>query len=366
MQGTVDLHCHLLPGLDDGALDLDDAVAMAMQAEADGVAAICATPHIRCDHAVAIAELGARRNELAAALRAAGCRTRVLPGGEVAASMLDELDNRDLAGVALGGSQRWILLEPAPGPLDGQLQDAVEALHSRGFRALVAHPAPDRIERLVRLAARGALVQATAAYLTDKRTSIGMFALARAGVLHVLGTDSHSSRAGRPAELSAGLEALRHVEPIGAHLDWVAYTAPWAIVRGEEPVCPFTATCRNGWQSGAPAGEAPTGLVTMWRASSSTTPRPPVPSPCLRKFVDPAAAPSTSASLSGSPRAQAAAIAPIIASPQPSRKPYGNGRGTTSNGSPSLGRTKTGSSARVTATAWAPAACSRRAASSAR
>jgi protein-tyrosine phosphatase len=66
--GTVDLHCHLLPGIDDGARDLPDAVEMARQAEADGIAAICATPHIRADHAVHIEELPGRRGGRGAAL----------------------------------------------------------------------------------------------------------------------------------------------------------------------------------------------------------------------------------------------------------------------------------------------------------
>lgn len=240
----IDLHCHLLPGIDDGARDLDDAIAMAMQAAADGIGAICATPHIRSDHAVAIAELPRRRDELAAALLAAGCAVAVLPGGEVAATVLGDLDDRDLTAVALGGSARWILLEPAPGPLDDRFDDAVDALHARGFRALIAHPerhpAADLIERLERLVARGALVQATAAYMTDELIGPGMLALARAGVIHVLGTDSHSSRAGRRVELADAFRALRAVEPMGTHLDWVAQIAPCAIVRGDDPVCPFS------------------------------------------------------------------------------------------------------------------------------
>lgn len=56
----IDLHCHILPALDDGALDLEDAVGMARQAEADGIGIVCATPHIRHDHDVAIAELPQR------------------------------------------------------------------------------------------------------------------------------------------------------------------------------------------------------------------------------------------------------------------------------------------------------------------
>lgn len=60
----IDLHCHILPGVDDGAADLDDALAMARQGEADGIQAICATPHIRHDHDVRIGELPARISEL--------------------------------------------------------------------------------------------------------------------------------------------------------------------------------------------------------------------------------------------------------------------------------------------------------------
>lgn len=244
MQGAIDLHCHLLPGLDDGARDLDDAVAMARQAEADGLVAICATPHIRPDHAVVIAELPARRDELSAALLESGCNTRVLAGGEVSATVLGDLDDRDLEAVSLGGSGRWILLEPAAGPLDSRLEAAVEELHSRGFRALIAHPerhpAPDLIPRLGRLVARGALVQATAAYFTDPGIRTDMAALARAGVIHVLGSDAHSSRAGRPVALAAALDSLRTVEPLASHLEWVARIAPSAIVEGGDPVCPFS------------------------------------------------------------------------------------------------------------------------------
>ncbi|HSC01657.1 MAG TPA: CpsB/CapC family capsule biosynthesis tyrosine phosphatase [Solirubrobacteraceae bacterium] len=244
MSDTIDLHCHLLPGLDDGARDLGDAVAMARQAQADGIGAICATPHIRVDHAVVIAELPARRAQLSAALLESGCTTRVLAGGEVAADMLGRLDDRDLKAVTLGGGGRWVLLEPPAGPLDDRFEAAVHTLHARGFRALIAHPerhpGADLIARLARLVARGALVQATAAYFADPRTRSDMVALAEAGVIHVLGSDAHSSRAGRRVELVAAFESLRTVEPIGPHLGWVARVAPSAIVEGSDPVCPFS------------------------------------------------------------------------------------------------------------------------------
>jgi len=240
---SVDLHCHVLPYLDDGARDLDDAVAMAWQAQTDGIGAICATPHIRDDHDVRIAELPERLTEVVAAVARSGCRTRILPGGEVSATMIDRLDDRELVAVTLGGAGRWVLLEPAPGPLGDEFDVAVERLDARGFRAVVAHPerhlATDLVPRLQRLAARGVLVQATAAFLTDAGMADGMAALARAGVIHVLGSDSHSSRAGRPVAIAAAVEVLRSLQPTAAHIDWIARTAPEAIARGDELTPPF-------------------------------------------------------------------------------------------------------------------------------
>lgn len=209
----------------------------------DGVAAICATPHIRWDHDVRIHELPERRAQLSKALREVRCTTKVLQGGEVAASALGGLDDSALAAVSLGGGGRWILLEPDPGPLDDRLDRVVLQLGERGYRAVIAHPerhiGPDLFARLKRRVGEGALVQATAAFLTCDATSGGMFGLARAGLIHVLGSDAHSSRAGRPVAISAALEALGSVDRTAAHLDWIGRAAPEAIVAGHELTPPF-------------------------------------------------------------------------------------------------------------------------------
>lgn len=240
---SIDLHCHLLPGVDDGARDLDDAVAMARQAEADGIGAICATPHIRHDHNVRIAELPERRADLARALADDGCSTRVLGGGEVAVGALDGLGDAELAAVSLGGGGCWILLEPDPGPVDVALDRAVARVHQRGFRALIAHPerhlGPDLPQRLSRLVERGALVQATAAFLLYDATSEGMLALVRSGLIHVLGSDSHSARAGRPVAIAAALKVLGTVEPAASNLDWIARVGPEGIAHGDNLTPPF-------------------------------------------------------------------------------------------------------------------------------
>ncbi|WP_353864749.1 CpsB/CapC family capsule biosynthesis tyrosine phosphatase [Svornostia abyssi] len=108
-----DLHCHILPGLDDGAGDLDDSLAMAAQADADGVGVIAATPHIRSDHDVVIGELPARVAELNAAIAAAGIGVKIVTGGEVAAPDCGGLTDDELRAVTLGGGGT---LDPARAP----------------------------------------------------------------------------------------------------------------------------------------------------------------------------------------------------------------------------------------------------------
>ncbi|MGA9857777.1 MAG: CpsB/CapC family capsule biosynthesis tyrosine phosphatase, partial [Solirubrobacteraceae bacterium] len=243
MSTLIDLHCHILPGIDDGARDLDDAVAMARQAQSDGITAVCATPHIRADHDVRIGELPERRAALAAAITTAGCATEILAGGEVASAAVAGLSGPELAAVSLGGGHRWILLEPAPGPLDDRLVQAVASLRDRGFRALVAHPerhlGADYKARMAAVVSMGAMIQATAATFTIPGTREGMLSLAMAGLIHVVASDAHSAAAGRPVAISEALRVLSTVAPVADHLDWLARTAPTAIVAGAELSSPF-------------------------------------------------------------------------------------------------------------------------------
>ncbi|HWO16214.1 MAG TPA: CpsB/CapC family capsule biosynthesis tyrosine phosphatase [Solirubrobacterales bacterium] len=238
----IDLHCHILPGVDDGALDLRDSAGMARQAAADGIESICATPHIRHDHDVRIHEVAGRVATLNAALREEAVPVVVLQGGEVAETAVEGLNEEELSQVALGRG-RWILLEPAPGPLTDSLAGRVEHLAERGHRALIAHPerhlSEDMFERIAGLVARGALVQATADFFLRERMAPGMRALAEAGLIHVLSSDAHSSHGGRPVHLSAAFERLCEIDLLAPHVEWMRQTAPRAIVEGGSLEVPF-------------------------------------------------------------------------------------------------------------------------------
>ena len=238
----IDLHCHILPALDDGALDLADSLAMARQAEQDGITAICATPHIRDDHDVRIDELPARIGEVQDELDRRGVGVRIVQGGEVSQLEADRLSEPHLRAVSVGGGG-WILLEPAPGPIADTLPALATRLAERGMRTIVAHPerhAGVGFERYLReLAASGCLIQWTAEFVAERQADDRddpILRLARKGLVHLLASDAHSSHGGRPVRLSGGFERLRTACPAD-QVAWIAEEAPAAILRGE-PVSP--------------------------------------------------------------------------------------------------------------------------------
>jgi protein-tyrosine phosphatase len=244
---VIDLHCHILPALDDGALDLRDSLGMGRQAAGDGIEAICATPHIRHDHDVRIEQLADRVEAVNLALRDEGVAVTVLQGGEVAETAVEDLSEEELSRVTLGKG-KWVLLEPAPGPLSDTLIHRVEHLAERGHRTLIAHPerhlSADMYERIAALIAAGALVQATADFFLRERTADGMRSLAEAGLIHVLSSDAHSSLGGRPVQMSEPFERLAEIGSIAPHVEWMRDVAPRAIVEGKELSVPFEGRSR--------------------------------------------------------------------------------------------------------------------------
>jgi protein-tyrosine phosphatase len=238
----IDLHCHILPGVDDGAADLADSLAMGRQADADGIELVCATPHIRHDHHVRIEDLPRLVDTMNWEYERAGLAVRVARGGEVAATEADELSVPKLEQLSLGGGARWILVEPAPGPITESLIRTTKRLGELGFRSVIAHPErhldAETPALLARLAEAGALVQVTAEYLACGHPG-EVLELADLGLVHVLGSDAHSATIGRPVRLSHGYARLARSPTLAPHVEWISQVAPRALVRGEEVDPPF-------------------------------------------------------------------------------------------------------------------------------
>jgi protein-tyrosine phosphatase len=232
----IDLHCHILPGLDDGAASVEDSLQMSRQAELDGIAVVCATPHIRHDHAIDVAEIARRVADLQRLVSRAGIGVRLAPGGELAETEADALGESQLQLVSLGQAGAWLLLEPAPGPLGDGLEELVRRLRARGYRSIVAHPerhaGTDFEQRLRCLTALGCLIQWTAQFILDSAPDQLALRLAGEGLVHLLGSDAHSSRFGRPVRLRAAFARLSEVCS-EERISWMAGEAPRAILRGE-------------------------------------------------------------------------------------------------------------------------------------
>lgn len=153
----IDLHCHILPGIDDGAETTDDALELAWQLTAAGVRTVAATPHLRDDYPdVRTDEIARRCRELAATLQASGIDLEVVPASELDVVRALEATDEYLRLSSYGQRGKDILLEAPYGPTSFETQ--VFELSVRGYRILLAHPErnptfqsdPARLSELVR------------------------------------------------------------------------------------------------------------------------------------------------------------------------------------------------------------------------
>jgi protein-tyrosine phosphatase len=216
---VIDLHSHILPGVDDGVSSLEEARALARLAAAEGVEAIAATPHVRGDFPTTAERMEAGVAELRADFEAAGIAAKVLHGGEIALERLDELSREELERFTLAQSGRYLLLETPYFGSPLALGPAVRSLRSSGLTPVIAHPErnaevqrkPEQLRSLVEL---GALVQVTAASLDGRfgRPSRGAArALLKARLAHLIASDAHGPEL-RQAGLTAAVEAVRDDE----------------------------------------------------------------------------------------------------------------------------------------------------------
>ncbi len=232
----IDLHSHILPGLDDGSRTVEDARALARRAADDGVTAIAATPHVRSDYPTRPEEMERGVLRLREDLVDQGIQVEVLHGGEIDLGVLGSLDDDDLRRFSLARSERYLLLEFPYSGWPSALEETVYGLGLRGFTPLLAHPernrevqsSPERLAEAVRL---GALVQLTAASVDGRIGRSSQRAAARLlenGLAHVLASDAHTPEI-REAGLAAAAASLGD-DRLAAFL---TTEAPGAIVAGE-------------------------------------------------------------------------------------------------------------------------------------
>lgn len=202
----IDIHCHLIPAIDDGSQSWEDTLEMADMAAQDGIGAIVCTPHQLGNYAHNHGDMIRERTyELQRVLDEHGIGLIVLPGGDVRIeeTMVDKLCSGEV--MSLGDHRRHVLLE-LPHEMYFPLERLLEDLRSVGMIGILSHPERNQgilqqPEVLPPLVDRGCLMQVTANSLTGTfGTQLQQFTenLIVQGLVHFVSTDAHSPKSRRP------------------------------------------------------------------------------------------------------------------------------------------------------------------------
>jgi len=240
----IDLHCHILHGLDDGAKNLDEAAEMVKMAEKDGITKIVATPHLfRGDFTPDdLSIIEKKLEELRYVLKKNSIGVEIIKGAEVHIShnLIDEIrKNRDY--LVLNGST-YIILELPAGHVFSGVKELLFELLSEGMRPIIAHPERNYVFMrnhglLYELVQAGALTQANSGSfngLYGRRVEEAACRFLELNLTHFIGSDSHNPRTS-PMWLS---QAAKKVEDrMGQEVaSALVNDNPHAILEDEEPI----------------------------------------------------------------------------------------------------------------------------------
>jgi len=233
----IDLHCHPLPGVDDGPESIEGSLEMLRRAAAAGIQTMVATPHVSMAYprtrADAISD-GVRA--LQAQADAAGIEIRLLAGAELELMHRELLQADDLPGLRLGDCP-YMLVE-LPFTATPQFAEMLLGMHADVQPVLLAHPERCRAfhddpELLGRLVGQGMPAQVTAASIAgDYGATVQRCAwtMLEQGLVHVVASDSHDADS-RPPLMREPLEAAG----LNGVIEALCEINPAAILAGEQP-----------------------------------------------------------------------------------------------------------------------------------
>ncbi len=237
----LDLHCHILPDIDDGASNISVSIEMAKRLAADGVSTVACTPHILPgvyhNHGSDIRE---KIVVLQRAINDAGIDLKLVPGSDAHMSpdFIPKLNNGSILTLA---DSRYVLVEPPHHVAPRRLEQFFFDILIAGYVPILTHP-----ERLTwinlqytsiqRLAAGGVWMQITAGSLTGDFGRSARYwgeRMLEEGLVHILATDAHDVMK-RPPNLFRGVEAAAKLIGEPAAMDLVV-TRPRGIISDVPP-----------------------------------------------------------------------------------------------------------------------------------
>ncbi len=213
--GFVDIHCHILPAIDDGARDRAESLEMARIARTAGAAVIVTTPHNFPRSLSSVLEESRHRVDLLQrAVTQAGIDISLTTGQEVRITrgLSAQVESGDAASI---NETRYMLVEPPFTSLPEYVDEELETLMARGVWPVLAHPERNRViqsdpDRVRSFIAQGVLTQINTGSLLGhygpQALETGVYLLRR-GLAHVLATDAHSATGQRVPNMRSGYEA---------------------------------------------------------------------------------------------------------------------------------------------------------------
>ena len=237
----IDLHCHLLPGLDDGAPDLATSLTMARQAVDQGVTVIACTPHILPgvyhNHGP---DIRSATRLLQDALNREGIALQLETGADVhmAPNFVAGLTSGELLTLA---DSRYVLVEPPHHVAPPQLEDFFFNLVTAGYVPILTHPErlswmPSRYDTIKKLVQTGVWMQVTAGSFTGAFGRTALYWAVRLldeGCVHLIASDAHDAER-RPPDLALGRESVE--KRVGAQeAEHLVFTRPMGILKDQPP-----------------------------------------------------------------------------------------------------------------------------------
>lgn len=245
----IDLHCHILPGIDDGPETAAGSIALARVAAKAGVQTIVATPHVSGRYQNTSEKIHRLVEEVNERLAAEGIAVQVVPGAEIAAEHVANLDAEEVSRSTLGDGG-WVLLEPPFASTAAGFDEIALSLMSAGHRVVIAHPercpvfyrdiAP--LRELVRKGAAASITAGSLAGRFGKPVRKLALRLFEEQLAHNVASDAHDELM-RPPRLASDIAAAG----LAGLTEWLTELVPAAILAGDDlPPRPLAANARRG------------------------------------------------------------------------------------------------------------------------
>lgn len=246
----IDIHCHILPGIDDGPDSIDESVEMCRMAASDGITVVVATPHFTPgQYMVDSARVYEEASRLSAALLSLDIPVRIFTGADVAISPEVPAQLKSVEHLTINRTGRYFLAEFPHTHVPPNWEVFLLSIVASGITPVITHPERNlwfmsHPEALYPVVAKGVMVQITAMSLTGEfgeQAQEASLYLLRHNMAHVIATDAHSAGY-RPPILSEAADMA--AELFGRDkADRLVNATPAAIVDGrpvslEEPIAP--------------------------------------------------------------------------------------------------------------------------------